>query len=175
MNRQQKSEFVESLKKDFTASESAFLVSYKGLSVSQLESLRKDLRAQGARLQIAKMRLVKRAVEGLDSQVLVPMLQEQLGLVFVAQESPSVAKVLSKFAKDNEALALMGGCLGARALDKDAVLSLAKLPSREQLLAQLCGTLQAPIAGFASVLSQQLSRLVNVVDAIAKQKEKQSA
>lgn len=175
MNRQEKSLFIERLKQDFSSSEAAFLVSYKGTSVSKLESLRKDLRSKGARLQVAKMRLVKRAVEGLDSEVVSPMLQEQLCLVFAPNESPDIAKVLADFAKKNESLSLVGGCLGAKGLDKDAVMALAKLPSREQLLAQVCGTLQAPISGFVSVLSQQLSRLVNVLDAIAKQKDGQSS
>ena len=164
MNRQEKSAFIERLRKDFAASESAFLVSYKGLSVPQLEALRKDLRSKGARLQVAKMRLVKRAVEGLDSSVITPMLGEQLGLVFVPSESPAVAKALSKFAKDNKSLLLIGGCFQAKCLDQDALIALSKLPSREQLLAQLCGTLQAPIAGLARIL-----------DAILKQREQQQA
>ena len=164
MNRQEKSIFIEKIKKDLMASESTFLVSYKGLSVPKLEALRKDLRKENAFLQVAKMRLVKIAVKDLESNLLSPMLERQLCLVFASQGSPSVAKLLSKFAKNNKELELIGGFFESKVLNKESFIALSKLPSREQLLAQLCGTLKAPIACFA-----------NILDAVLKQKESQSA
>lgn len=172
MNRQEKSLVIESLKNEFVQSKASFVVTYKGLTVDQMQSLRKELRTAQSKLQVAKGRLIKRAVEGAeDADQFAPYLKDQIGIVFAGQEPTSVAKVLHDFSKKNESLKLVAGYYDARVLTSDAVQRFALLPSKEVLLAQLCGTLNAPISGFVRVLNMQTLRLLWTLKAVAEKKE----
>jgi large subunit ribosomal protein L10 len=153
MNRQQKQVAVESLKKNFSESAASFLVSYKGLDVGQMQALRRGVRAKGGLVYVVKMRLAKRAIEGIGgAQELESMLKDQCALVF-APEPTAVAKVLYDFSREHEKLGVVAGCMESRLLSKDKVIALAKLPSREVLLAHLASTLLAPISSLARVLN----------------------
>lgn len=154
MNRQQKTEVVELLKDSFSHKQAAFLVNFQGLTVAQLQTLRKELRKSGGSLKVAKARLMKRAVESLkgDDQ-LAPFFKGQVGIVFASKESPAIAKVLHEYSQKNGALKLIAGCLEDRLLDGASIVRIASLPSREVLLAQVCGTIQAPLTGFVNVLN----------------------
>jgi large subunit ribosomal protein L10 len=153
MNREEKALLVASLKNDFAQSKGAFLVNYQGLTVEQVKNLRKGLRSKGGRMKIAKARLIKMAAQDIpEINVMLPYFKEQIGVVFVQEEPQLVAKVLSDFAKENEKLSIVAGSLESKLLDKATIVRIASLPSREVLLAQLCGTLKAPIARLAFVL-----------------------
>jgi large subunit ribosomal protein L10 len=173
MNRQQKELVVQLLRERFSHSPASFIVGYKGLTVNQLQQLRSALRTRGAALKVAKARLMKLAVGDLeDSQALTPYLKDQIGIVFVSDKSPTgVAKVLNDFAKDHEALRLVGGTIEGAFVDQSAIGRIASLPSKEVLLAQLCGTLQAPISRMVFVLSMQLAQLPMVLRQIAEKKK----
>jgi large subunit ribosomal protein L10 len=172
MNRHQKESVVSQLRDSFSHSEAAFLIEYRGLTVSQLERLRGDLRQKGGSFKITKARLMKLAVDGLDGQQdLTPFFKEQVGLVFATKETPTVAKVLNDFAKQHEALKLIVGCLDKKILQKNDVIRIASLPTREVLLAQLAGTMNAPISNLASVLNLMIVRLVWVLKQIEDQKK----
>jgi large subunit ribosomal protein L10 len=164
MNRQEKETVVELLRDNMAHSQGMFLVGYRGLSVPKMESLRVGLRNQGGILKVSKARLMKKAVEG-DSELrsFADYFKDQVALVFASGSVPGVAKALQIFAKENEGFEIIVGRMDHRLLTKDAVLRVAALPSREVLLAQLCGVLNAPIAGLARVL-----------DLVAKQKEQNS-
>jgi|SRR5579872_6849118 len=154
MNRQDKIAVVESLHNDFANSKAAFVVGYKGLTVAQLSALRSQLRKQGGTFKVAKARLMKRAVQGLEClEELQPSLRDQVGLVFAQQEAPVIAKVLYEFAKENQALHLISGCMDSAVIDNQMITRIASLPSREVLLAMVCGTLKAPIQKLAGVLA----------------------
>lgn len=171
MNRQQKEALVASLKESFSGSAASFIVGVNGLTVEQIESLRGQLRDQGGKLQVAKVRLMKRALEENKSvQGLEPFMKEQIALVFAQKEAPQIAKVLCTFSKENEALSVLAGCMDASVLDKDAVKKIASLPPREVLLAQLLATLNAPISGLAVSLHQVMAKLVYALKAIEQQK-----
>jgi len=175
MNRQQKEALINVLKKGFTGSEAAYLVGYHGLSVNLMQDLRGKLRDKGAQLKIAKMRLIKRAIdEGSLLKDFLPHLQKQRGIVFVSQEPAAVAKVLNDFAKANEQLDLVFGYVEREFLDREAIKYLATLPSREVLLAQVVGTMQAPITQFAVVLNMFVVRLLFVLKQVAEKKEKEA-
>jgi len=155
MNRQEKAELVESLKQDFSESSALFWVNYQGLSVNQLQVLRSDLRKENGKLKIAKVRIVKRALNEIpDTQELLLQIKDQLGVVISAGEANAVAKVLYNFSKENEALKIVVGRFESKLLDKEGIKFLATLPSREVLLARLCGTLLAPITNLAVVLKK---------------------
>ncbi len=161
MNRQQKTLVIQALRDSFLKSKAYFLVGYKGLSVAQMQSLRKELRQKNGKLQVAKARLMKRAVEGIEViDALSPYLKDQIGLVFSSDESPAVAKVLYEFSKANEAFQIVVGCVDSQLLDKQAVTRIANLPSKEVLLGQMCGSMKAPITSFVGLLNMLMLRLV---------------
>lgn len=172
MNRQEKELVVGELRNSFVSSDALFVVSYKGLSVDQLQSLRKQLRARGGHLKVAKARLMKLAAEGVDGvQDLSAYFKDQIGVVSATHESPAVADVLNKFAKEHESLKLVIGCLDSHVISKNDIVRIANLPSKEVLLAQVCGTLNAPIAGFVNVLNALVVRLLWVLKEIELKKQ----
>ena len=171
MNREQKATLVASLKDEFAQSKASFLVNFRGLSVEQVQSLRKGLRSKGGHMKVAKARLMKLAAEDMpEAQVMLPFFKEQIGLVFAKEETTSIAKVLSDFARDNEALTIVAGSLERVLLDEAAVKRIALLPSREVLLAQLCGTLQAPITGLVIALTMVQLKLLWALKQIGEKK-----
>ena len=174
MNRQQKESVVELFHKDFLANKGTFLVNYSGLTVGQMQQLRRQLREKGGALKIAKMRLVKRAlanVEGVDG--LLSHCKSQLGVVFAydSSEVSGVAKALNDFSKKNESLGLIAGCMDAQLLDKTAIVRIASLPSKEVLLAQLCGTLNAPLTSLVCGLNSMMTKLLIALKEVEKQKQ----
>ena len=144
MNKQQKAIVIQSLREQFGKSTGSFLVNIKGLTVYETQKLRSGLREQGGVLKVAKVSLVRLALNDAPvSNDLAPYLKEQLGVVFAYQDTLAVAQVLSKFAKEHAAMNLVAGCLDSQVLDKASVVRIASLPSRSVLLAQLCGVLNA--------------------------------
>lgn len=172
MNRQQKEVLVKELKNDFSDYQLFFLVNYRGLTVPQMQMLRRGLHEKGGTLKVAKVRLVKRAVEAVDkTESLMPYLKGQLAVVCADQEPPVIAKVLFNFAKENDQLQLIAGCLGAELLTKDVIVRMAELPSKDELYAKLCATLMAPATRLVRVLNQHGSRLLSVLKKIEEQKK----
>jgi len=175
MNRQQKESMVALLQENLSSSTASFVVGVDGMSVEQLQSLRRQLRQEGGKLQITKVRLMKRAVEHVGSVDGFNLyLKNQIGLVFAEKEIAPVAKLLCTFAKTHEQLKVIGGCMDASLLDASMINMVASLPPREILLGQLAGTLQAPITGLAVVLHQMIARLAYVLKAIEEKKAQQS-
>lgn len=176
MNRQQKESLIQDISEKFASNEASFVVNCQGLAVSQVQALRFALEEKQGEMQVAKNRLVKIAVKGNPTyEPLADVLQGQNAIVFAKSDLTGVAKILYDFAKQNGEMEIVGGCYSSGLLDKKSVEALAKLPSREVLLAQLCGTLQAPIASFAGVLRQLVLQPILVVKAIAEKKEKEGA
>ena len=172
MNRQQKELVVQLFRENFTQSPASFVVGYKGLTVSQMQNLRSKLREHGGALKVTKARLMKLAFGDLeDAKALMPHLQDQIGIVFASDEPPAVAKVLSEFAKDNSALTLIVGALEGDALDSQGIVRIASLPSKTQLLANVCGTLKAPMTCLAFVLNMQIVQLLVVLKQVAEKKK----
>lgn len=171
MNRQEKAQVIDLLHDGFSNNQAAFLVNFKGLSVKQMQLLRKSLRQHGGFLKVAKARLMRRATEGIEGvDGLKDFLKEQVGLIFVEHNSPAVAKALHEFSKQNEALKVVAGFLDHQVLDKTSVIRIAQLPSRQQLLAQLCGTLNAPLTSFVGILHTMVVRPLVVLKQIADKK-----
>lgn len=154
MNRQDKIAVVESLHNNFSNSQAAFVVGVKGLTVAQMHKLRNELRKKGGSFKVAKARLIKRAAQGLQGpEALMGSYKDQIGLVFAMQEASGIAKVLHDFSKENEALRVLTGFMDSQVLDSATITRIASLPSREIMLAIVCGTLKAPIQRFVGVLA----------------------
>ncbi len=172
MNKQQKEVVVSSLKQDFSQNEASFLVNVKGLTVEQSESLRKKLREKGGRLQVVKVRLMKRALHDVESvQVLEPYMREQIGVVFAPQGAPAVAKVLSDFSKNIESFKIVVAAMEASLLTAHEVKSLASLPSRAVLLGQVVQAAQSPLAGLVFMTNQMMAQLVTIIEQVEKKKQ----
>lgn len=168
MNRQQKESLVQDLRQNFEGAKASFLVDYQGMTVNGLRDLRKQLRDQSACVKVAKARLMKRAVHGMQgSDVFIPYIHGQVALVFANDDVGATAKALHTFATANEKLKLVGGFMDAYVLDAHEVVRIASLPSREVLLAQVCGTMKAPTRQFVSVLNLLIVRLLIVLKQIA--------
>lgn len=173
MNRQQKETVVAQLHDKVQQAPATFIVGYRGLTVPQLHSLRTNLRKAGGEFKVAKARLIKKAVAQLDNKALhdyQQYLHDQIGIVFASKEVPAVAKALQEFSKNNEVFKIVAGTLEASILTKDGVLRIAALPPREQLLAQLCGVLKAPVARLAGVLNLLVARPVWILQQIKEKK-----
>lgn len=171
MNRQEKIELVKDLRHSFSSEES-FLVNYRGMTVADLQGLRKKLKSAGGRLKVAKSRLMRLAIENVDrSSELEPYLKDQLAVVFADSKSSfQVIKALDEFGKGRESFQIVAGIFDARLFAKADLKRIAALPPREVLLSQLCGALKAPIDNLVWTLQAQTSQLVYTLQQIADQK-----
>ena len=173
MNRQQKEKVVEGLRENLLKSQATFIVDYKGLNVAQMQTLRFELRQKGGALKVAKARLMKLAVESEPGvSDITPYLKEQIGLVFSADQFSDVAKILTDFSKENKALDLVAGLLESQFIGKERISQIASLPPKEVLLAQVCGTLNAPIAGLVRSLNMIVLKLLFALKQIELQGKK---
>ena len=171
MNRAEKAAEIESLKAKFSRAQLAILADYKGLSVAAMTDLRRKLRTHQTSLKVVKNRLAKIAVKGTDADYLVSHFVGTTIVALSEGDPAAAAKVLSDFQKDNEKFKLKVGLLTGKALDLNALKALASMPSREQLIAKLMGSMNAPASNLVSVLSQIPRQLVTVLSAIRDQKQ----
>ncbi len=166
MDRAEKKQCVASLTDVFKSTSVVVVAHYTGLSVAQMQSLRKQMRAAGATVQVAKNRLVKIALQGTEVASISELMR---GPTLIAYSSDPVAapKVAVAFAKDNDKLVILGGAMGSTTLNVDAVRSLATLPSLDELRAKIVGLLQAPATKLAQLTTAPASKLARVVAAYA--------
>jgi len=144
---------------------------YRGLKVSEMQSVRRLLRAGGVQLHVAKNRLLKIAAAEAGRSELTPMLNGPTALATTSGDEIALAKALQEaFRPYSKVVALRGGLLGGVAVDAAALQRLATLPSRDVLLGRLAGSMVAPIAGMAGVLAGNLRNLVGVLSAVADKK-----
>ncbi|KWX78896.1 50S ribosomal protein L10 [Paenibacillus jilunlii] len=128
---------------------STVVADYRGLNVSQVTELRKQLREAGVDFQVLKNTLVRRATAAAELTELDAVLTGPTAVAFSETDAVVAAKILNDFAKKNEALKLKGGVVEGRVIDADQLKALAELPSREGLLSMLLSVLQAPMRNFA--------------------------
>lgn len=167
MNRAEKETFVESLAAVFAAAEMVVVSRNNGLTVAEASDLRRRMRAAGATYRVAKNRLAKRALAGTRFTSLEPLLKGPTALAW-CPDPVLVAKVAVGFAKTNERFVVVGGALGAQALDAQGVEALAELPSLDALRAQLVGLLCTPAQRLAVVLAAPAGGLARIFGAYAR-------
>jgi len=176
MNRQQKEAVVTDLKVLFKESNAAFIVNFKGLKVAQVQKLRRSLRKDNARMRVAKTRLMKIAAGSIDgTDEFKNKFQDQVGLVFANGEVSAIAKQLVNFSKENEGLSIVSGFFESSVLSEQQISVLASLPSREELIARLAGTLNAPIVGLARVMQILITQLLYALKQVAEKKGQEAA
>lgn len=156
---------VEQVSKALSGAQAAIVAEYRGLTVAQMTELRREAREAGVYLKVVKNTLARRAVKDSDFECLDEHLVGPLALA--ASEDPvAVAKVLSKFQKDNDVFAIKAGAMSGSVLSQDDIQALAKLPGREELLAKLVGTMQAPVQKFVQTLNEVPSKFVRTLAAV---------
>ena len=163
LNLNDKKAVVAEISAKVALAQTIVVAEYRGIQVSHLTQLRAKARSQGVYLRVLKNTLARRAVEGtafasLASEMTGPLIYS------ISEDAVAAAKVINDFAKTNDKLVIKAGNYAGKALDKAAVTALASIPSREVLLAQLLGIMQAPVSGFARALA-----------ALAAKKEAESA
>ena len=161
---------VAAIKDRFARSTAVILADYRGLTVKEMQALRSALRDSGAELRVYKNTLAQIAMRELALPDLGELLDGPTAFLFSYGDPVAPAKALVDFAKDHKALALKGGFVDSTITSADGVKKLAALPSREQLISMLLGTMQNPAASFARVLAGPAGAFARVVKAIADQK-----
>ena len=166
MDRAEKKEAVTTLHDVFSKTGVVVVARYSGLTVAQLQTLRKQAREAGASVQVAKNRLAKIALEGTDVASIAALLK---GPTLIAYSDDPVAapKVATAFAKDFEKFVILGGAMGATALNPDGVKSLATMPSLDELRAKLVGLISAPATKIAQLSTAPAAKLARVFGAYA--------
>jgi large subunit ribosomal protein L10 len=166
VERAAKAESIETLKGVFKSSGVVVVAHYAGLTVAQMQILRKQARQAGASVKVAKNRLAKIALEGTDVASVGPLLK---GPTVIAYSGDPIAapKVCADFAKANEKFVILGGAMGKTELNPDGVKALAALPSLDELRAKIVGLIQAPATKIAQVITAPASKVARVVQAYA--------
>lgn len=165
MDRAGRQATVERIGSEFASVSAAFAIDYRGLKVGEATELRRKIRESGAKYQVMKNTLAKRALAGTALAPLEPLLKGMTGIAFTAKDPVALAKTLAEFAKDVPAVVFRGGVLANKALDESQFKALATLPSREALLSQLLSVLQAPIRELLGVLQAPARDLALVLKA----------
>ena len=170
LNRTEKAVVIDEVKAELVKAQTVIIAEYRGLDVASATVLRKTARESGVYLRVLKNTLVRRATadtpfQDLNDQLVGP-------LMYAISEDPvAAAKVLSGFAKTNEALVIKAGAMPNSILTVEGVKALATMPSRDELLAKLLGTMQAPITQFVRTLNEVPTKFVRGLAAVRDQKE----
>ena len=167
MPNQAKIDCVNRIKEDLSTADAIWVVDNRGLTVKQAEDLRRRIREQGAVYRVYKNSLAERAFNDLEYPSLGEVLEGPSAFVFVSGDPVASAKVLKAFAKENDSLKIKGGLLTRATVSADQVKAIADLPSREELIAKLIGTIRSPLDGLVQVLNGPASKLVRVLNAIS--------
>ncbi len=170
LNRQEKAVVIEEVAAQVAKAQSIIIAEYRGLDVASVTVLRKQARESGVFLRVLKNTLVRRAVAGTPFEALTAQMTGPL-MYGISEDPVSAAKVLAGFAKTNDKLVIQGGALPNNVLSQDGVKALATMPSREELLSKLLGTMQAPVAQFVRTLNEVPTKFVRGLAAVRDQKE----
>ena len=171
LTRSRKEELVRELHDRFERAVSAILVDFPGITVAAANDLRTGLRDAHGEIKVAKNTLLRLAIKGTESELLIDSLTGPNAVVFAYEDPVRVAKVLVDFAKDNEALKIKNGILNGRLMETEAVVALSKLPSREVLLAQFLSVLVAMPTNLVQVLAGIPRKLLYALRAIEEKRQ----
>ena len=174
LNREEKAAVVSEVAAKVASAQTIVLAEYRGLEVEAITGLRKQARESDVYLRVLKNTLVRRAVEGtpfskLSDQMVGPLMYG------ISKDPVAAAKLMAGFAKANDKLVLKGGAMPDSVMDVAGVQALATLPSRDELLSMLMGTMQAPVVKFVRTLNEVPSKFVRGLAAVRDQKAEQSA
>lgn len=171
ISREKKEQVVKELKKDFEDAKVVIFTDYKGMGVNDLTSMRVKIRESGGSYLVAKKTLIRKVLEEEGIKGLDPKTMEgQVAIAFGMQDSVATTKVVYEAQKETERPGIIAGFMDGNVLTQEQIVQLAKLPSRDELLAKLVGSINAPVNGFVNVLHGNLRGLVYALNAIKDQK-----
>ena len=158
MNKEQKKNYISEMTASFENSEAVLVTHYQGLSVKQLDELRKQMREHGIQFKITKNRITKIALEKTKCKDLSDLFKGPTAVALSA-DAISSAKILTKFSKENKNLKILGGIMGKEILDVAAVANVATLPTLDEARAKIVGILRSPAQKIASILLAPASKI----------------
>lgn len=170
MDRAQKEAVIADLDKVFAESGTVVVCHYAGLTVAQMQDFRAQMREAGGGVRVAKNRLAKIALQGKASEGLSKHLTGQTVLAY-AEDPVAPAKVVEAYAKKNDKLVIIGGAMGATVLDAEGVKTLAKMPSREEVLASIVATLLAPASNLAAAITAPATNIAGILKTMTEKED----
>lgn len=170
LTRKQKEKIVKNLAEEIKVAKSVVFSDFKGLPVKDMAVLRRQLREKEVKMQVLKKTLLTIAFKEAGIKINAKELEGQIAVAVSPKDEIEAAKIIARTAKTNKNLKMVGGFLGKNVLSAEEIKALAKLPSKEELLARLVGALNAPVSGFVNVLAGNMRGLVQVLKAISETK-----
>ena len=158
MNKEQKQAYITEMTAQFEKSEAVLVTHYQGLNVKQLDDLRKQMREHGIKFKITKNRITKLALANSRCKDLTDLFSGPTA-VALSQDAISSAKILTKFAKENQNLKILGGIMGKDVLDVAGVQNVATLPTLDEARAKILGILSSPAQKIVSILLAPASKI----------------
>jgi large subunit ribosomal protein L10 len=170
LNLTEKKAVVAEVAEQVADAQALIFAEYRGCAVGDMTALRVEARKSGVYLRVLKNTLVRRSVEGTPFAELADKMVGPL-VYGISSDPVAVAKVMSNFAKENDKFVIKAGAMPNQVLDENGIKALATMPSREELLSKLLGTMQAPIAKFVQTLNEVPTKFVRGLAAVRDQKE----
>lgn len=171
MPKQKNIDDVLELKQDVDQSSAMLVTDYRGLTVSEITILRRKLRETGTEYKVAKNTLLTLAAGSKATEEFKKLLEGPTAIAFIKGDNQvAVAKAMVDFVKDHKAMSIRGALVEGQVLDVDQVVALSKIPSKEVLISQMLGSIQAPISGLVGTLQGCISNLVFTIQAVVDQK-----
>lgn len=169
-----KKQQVKDMAAKLTEAGSIVLADYRGLTVEEDTELRSKMRAEGIEYKVVKNNIIRHAIKGTDLESLSEFLIGPTSLA-ISSDEVAPAKVMFKYAKALDAFEIKAGAVDGKVIDLAGIEQLAKLPSKEQLIAKMLGSMNSPITGLVTVLNANIKGLAVALNAIIEQKETESA
>ncbi len=171
MPKQEKIQMVEKIKDNLIGSNGLVLADFKGLTVSELESLRKKVLKEGGSAKVIKNTLLEKAFEASNMNGMDQYLKENT-IVFSSKEDIlKILKVLVDYSKDHNKFSLKAGYIDGQAFNKDGVIAMSKMPSRKELLSMVAGGINSVISSFIGTLNGVMTAFVGTIEALEKKKQ----
>lgn len=173
ITKEKKEEILKGLEEKFGRAKSVYFADYRGLTVKEMGEMRKKLREDGVDYVVAKKTLIKLSVKNSNlPEIPSELMEGPVGAAFGYEDEIAPVKALHLYGKRVEALNILGGLVEGKYVSKAQAIELAKLPSKDELLAKLVGSIKAPISGFHGILSGILRNFVYVINAYKEEKAK---
>lgn len=170
MPRPEKVADVQAIAARLKAAQSVIMADFTGLTVAQMTAFRSLCRAKNVECRVVKNRLAMIAADDASLAVIKDHLKGPTALVLGPQSQVDPAKLVIEFAKDNEKLTIKGGIVDGQYIGPDRVLTLSKIPSKDELISQMMGSINSPLRGIAVTVNGVAAALARAIDAVAKQK-----
>jgi len=168
ISREKKQKVIEDLKEKILKQRTIILVDFTGLKVKDFSDLRRRLKLIDGELKVAKKTLIALVLKKAGLETEVKKLKGEIALAFGFKDEISPAKIVWQFSQENPNFKILGGFLENSFIDTEKIIELAKLPTREELLARLVGSISAPISNFVNILKANIKGLLYVLSAIKK-------